>query len=148
MLLTGFSSLALLFRSLPVSLTIFLSLFQVHQKQFWLLSSSCFIVFFKNLFCKVLVFISIFAFFWFYSVVCRDYKVPYSASFLFFCWLSLGLVVWPRLGDLFVSRNPRELCAFHSWGRIPSFAYTTCSYGQISISSKIPCWLLSLPSRV
>ena len=27
----------------------------------------------------------------------------------FFCWLSLGLVVWLGLGDLFVSQNPREL---------------------------------------
>ena len=40
---------------------------------------------------------------------------------LFFCFffflvgvLSLGLVVWPRLGDLFVSQNPREICASHS----------------------------------
>ena len=30
---------------------------------------------------------------------------------LFFYWLSLGLVVWPRLSDQFVSQNPREFCA-------------------------------------
>ena len=26
----------------------------------------------------------------------------------FFSWLSINLVVWPRLGDLFVSQNPKE----------------------------------------
>ena len=30
---------------------------------------------------------------------------------LFYCWLSQGLVVRQRIGDLFVSQNPRELCA-------------------------------------
>ena len=52
---------------------------------------------------------------------------------IFFCWLSLGLVVWPRLCDLFVSQNPREVYASHSPGWIPSCSYTTCLYGQISI---------------
>ena len=33
--------------------------------------------------------------------------------FLFFCcWLLLGLVVWPRLGDLFISQNNRGVCVF------------------------------------
>ena len=32
---------------------------------------------------------------------------------LYFCWLRLGLVVWPRLGDPFVSQNPRKVCASH-----------------------------------
>ena len=36
---------------------------------------------------------------------------------LLFCWLSLGLVVWPRLGELFVSQNHREVCAFHFLGK-------------------------------
>ena len=35
---------------------------------------------------------------------------------IFFCWLSLDLVVWLRF-DLFVSLNPREVCAFHSQDR-------------------------------
>ena len=30
-----------------------------------------------------------------------------------FCWLSLGLIVWPRLGNIFVSQNPREVCGSH-----------------------------------
>ena len=30
------------------------------------------------------------------------------------CWLSLGLVVWPRLGDQFVYPNPKEFCASRS----------------------------------
>ena len=36
----------------------------------------------------------------------------------FFYWLSLGLVIWPRLGDPFVSQNPEKVCASHSSGRI------------------------------
>ena len=31
----------------------------------------------------------------------------------FFRWISLGLVVWPRFGDLFVSQNPGDVHAFH-----------------------------------
>ena len=42
-------------------------------------------------------------------------KVHYSVSSLFCCccWLSLGLDVWQRLGDPFVSQNHREVCASH-----------------------------------
>ena len=38
-----------------------------------------------------------------------------------------GLVVWPRFGNLFVSQNPREVCA--SFSRTDSVcAYTICSF--------------------
>ena len=97
----------------------------------------------------------IFLFSQFYPVVSRHGKVHYSAASLFFrlfisiflffglfvfgggcfvfffCWLSQGLVVWPRLGDPFVSQNPKEFCASHFPGQILGCAYTTCSYGQI-----------------
>ena len=64
-------------------------------------------------------------------MVYRDGKVHYSASSPFlFCWLSLGLVIWSRLSDLFVFQHPREVCASHSWGRILGFAYNACSYDQ------------------
>ena len=48
------------------------------------------------------------AFLQFYPVVSWKGKVHYLAGSLFFflflfCWLSLNLVVWPRLEDLFVS---------------------------------------------
>ena len=59
---------------------------------------------------------------------------PLFNRFSFFCWLSLGLVIWPRLGDLFEFQNPREVCASLSPGWILDCAYTTCSYGQIKIS--------------
>ena len=62
----------------------------------------------------------------------------FSFYFLFFILLALGLVVWPRLDNLFVSQNPRELCLSHSPGQILGCAYTTCLYGQISISCTIP----------
>ena len=64
---------------------------------------------------KVWVLFSLFVFFYFYFVVRRNGKIHSSASSLFFCWLSLGLVVWPRFDDLFVSQNPREfLCVSFS----------------------------------
>ena len=50
---------------------------------------------------------------------------------LFFCWLQLGLVIWARLGDLFVSQNPREAYPYHSPGQILCCAFTVCSHGQI-----------------
>ena len=52
-------------------------------------------------------------------------------KFSIFCRLSLGLVVWPKLGDPFVSQNHRRVCASHSPGQILGWAYTICSYDQI-----------------
>ena len=90
---------------------------------------------FFSLSSKVQIFISLSAFFLFYSVACQYGKVHHSAgSFLF----SLSQVVWSRLGDPFESQNPREVCAFRSPGRIPGCAYTTCSCGQIKTSCTIP----------
>ena len=48
--------------------------------------------------------------------------------FFFFYWLSLDLVVWPRLDYPFVFQNTREFYAFHFPGRILGCAYTICSY--------------------
>ena len=46
------------------------------------------------------------------------------SRFSFFCWPSLGLVVWPRFDTPFVSQNPKEFCASHFLGQIQSCAYT------------------------
>ena len=62
--------------------------------------------------------------------------------FFFFCLL-LGLVIWPRLGDPFVSQNHREVGEPHSPGQIPSCTYTTSLYGQIWICCSIPSGSLS-----
>ena len=113
---------------------------------------------------KVQVLISLFPHFKFYSVISWNGKVHNSAGslllfflffffflvffFFFFFWLSLCLVVWPRLGDPFVSQNPWKLCASHSPGRIPGCAYTICLYGQISISCTIPSGSPCPPSFV
>ena len=48
--------------------------------------------------------------------------------FLLF-WLSQDLVVWPILGDPFVSQNLKELSASYFVGRILGCAYTICSHG-------------------
>ena len=79
-------------------------------------SLSCSIVFFQFS-SKVLVLISLFAFFQIYPAVSWNGKVHYSVGFLFlsfffFCWLSLGLVVWPRLVDPFVSQNYYSFCYY------------------------------------
>ena len=50
--------------------------------------------------CKIEVFILLFIFFQFYSVISRDSKVHNLACSFFFV-----LVVWPRLSDPFVSEN-------------------------------------------
>ena len=47
--------------------------------------------------------------------------------FFFFFGLSLSLVVWLRLGDLFVSRNSSEICASWYPGQILGCTYTICS---------------------
>ena len=49
----------------------------------------------------------------------------WSALFGILCWISLGLVVWLRLGDLFVSQNSIEVCTSHSPVWILDYAYTT-----------------------
>ena len=49
---------------------------------------------------------------------------PQSCKFSLFCWLSLGLIVWLRLGDPFVSQNLRGVCVCHSPGEILECVYT------------------------
>ena len=63
----------------------------------------------------------------FYSVVTYDSKV-WQVLWGFF-WQSLGLIVLQSLGDLVVSRNPEEVYASRTPGRILVCAYTICSHG-------------------
>ena len=68
---------------------------------------------------KVELLILLFTFFQFYSVVSWDCKVHnFSRSFFFFCCCSLFLVlvVWPKLGDLFVCQNRIGVCRLYSPG--------------------------------
>ena len=91
--------------------------------------------------------LSPFAFFQFYPVVSWNSKVDHLAG-SFFYWLSLGLVIWPRLSDLFVSQNPTGnvySCVTHFQGQLLHCAYTICLYGQIQISCTLPSELLSHP---
>ena len=77
-------------------------------------------------------------------MVSRTAKSTIRQVSISFCWLSQGLVVWPRLSDPFVSQNPRELCTSHFPRRILGFAYTIYSYGYIYIS----CTVDHFPHRV
>ena len=70
---------------------------------------------FVQFFSKVLEFISLFSFslditLWYAGTA----KFTLVCLWAFFFLLSLGLVVWSRLGDLFESQNPREVYASHS----------------------------------
>ena len=53
------------------------------------------------------------------------------SRFYFSYWLSLGLVIWMKLDDLFVPPNSKEFCTFHFLGQILDCAYIICSYDQI-----------------
>ena len=95
-----------------------------------------------------LYFFLFFDFFYVNSEVHQNSKVQYLAISLLVCWLSLILVVSGRLGDLFVSQNPWEECASHSPRRIPCWAYTNCSYDQISAFCTVPSGSPFLHNRV
>ena len=58
-------------------------------------------------------------------------KFTIQQVLFFCCWLSLGLVVWPRLDDPFVFQNPSEFCSSHFLGRILGRAYNNFLYCQI-----------------
>ena len=63
------------------------------------------------------LFIYFFFFFHFYSIIwSEDTEKSTIWQVCFFCWLSLGLIFWTGLGDLFVSRNSKEICEPHSPG--------------------------------
>ena len=123
------SPLVLLFPSLPVSISILLWLYWMHQMRLVLPSLSCSIVF------SVLQLgLGTYLSFRFLSVLPWDQLELQNSlfgRFPFFCWLSLGLVVRPILDDPTVSQNPREVYASHFLGRILGCAYTIYSYGQI-----------------
>ena len=116
----GLSPLKLWFLSLPVPLPSLWGLFRAHHLQLISPLPSCSILagFFLVLSKSLATYLS-FHFLLFYFVVPRNGKMSTIRQVsLFFIWLSLGLVVWPRLGDLFVSQNPREFCTSHSPGWI------------------------------
>ena len=66
---------------------------------------------------KVLVFIPLFVFLQFYPVFIRNSKVYFSAGSLF-CWLSFGPVIWPWLGNSFISQDSKEFCGSHFLGHV------------------------------
>ena len=139
MLYFGWSPLVLLFPSPLVLLPILLWLYQEHHLK---------IVSIYNLDrfpCKVQVLLFLFTPFHFYPVVNPDSIVNNFASSIFRCWLLLGLVVWPRLGDPSVLQNFRGICASYSPGQILGGVYTVRSYGQISISCISPSGPPCLP---
>ena len=111
------SSLVLLFPCPPVPVRILSWLYRTFQTQL-VLSLSSSLVFFSSL--ARFKYISLFSLsfsltLWSAgtakSTICR-------LSFFFKYWLSLGLIVYLRLGDLFVSQNHWEFCVSYIVGRI------------------------------
>ena len=106
-------------------------MYQVHQLQLVSPSVSCFIFFSVHLegLCIDLSFC-----FQFYSAVTRNGKVHSSACSLFSFFFSFlliisrsgHLVIWPRLGDPFVSQNRRKFCVSHFLQGILVCTYTIC----------------------
>ena len=94
--------------------------------------------------CKVEVLIILFTFFQFYSVV----KSTILQILFFCCWLSLGLVFWPRLGDPCICQSPIGVYMCHFQGQVLGCAYTICSYGRIWIVCTSPSGSPRPSSRV
>ena len=87
--------------SLPFPLPSFWELFQIHQLQLVSPFHSCFIDFLVRRYDKVhCPAVSLFSFLFLF--------------FFFFWWLSIGLVVWPRLGGLLRHKTQRSLCILFS----------------------------------
>ena len=78
-------------------------------------------------------FFSFFVFFQFYSVISWYSKIHNSVNFSFSNWLLLSLIIWPRLGDPFVSQNPIGIGAYYRPGQILGSPYFICLHSQISI---------------
>ena len=83
-------------------------------------------LFFFQFLRKVQVLIFFFVFFQFYRGLLGRQSLQLGKFFLF-CWFSLDKVVWPRLGELFISQNLRELFASHFPWQIQDCAYTISS---------------------
>ena len=103
--------------NLPVPVPNHLGLFWVHELQMVSPSLSCVIVFFQFHEQGLRTYLS------FHFLLILLCYVPGRQSqlfgrFFFFRRLSQGLVVWPRLEDLFLCQNRREFYASHSWGQI------------------------------
>ena len=121
--------LVLLFPSPLVHVSILLWLYQEYQLQLESQSLSCSIVFFNfQLRSWYLSFFSLSFNFTECSTGTAKSTIP---QVLFFYWLLHGLVIWLRLGDLFVSQNPWGVCVSHFPRQILGCTYTICLYGQI-----------------
>ena len=136
MLQFGWSPLVLLFSSPSVPVPIFWWLYWAHQLQLVSPSPSCSIFSFCSLVRSRYLSLFLLSF----SFILWSVGVAKSTiqQVLFCWWLSQGLVVWPRLGDSFMSQNPREFWASQFPGRILGCVYIICSYGQTYTSCTIP----------
>ena len=78
--------------------------------------------------------------------VSQGKQCPQLCKFSLSCSLLYCLVVWPRLGDGYVCRNPREVIGSNSPGQILVCAYTICSYYYYYYGLRI--WFLIILRRL
>ena len=72
-------------------------------------------------------------------------------NFSSFCWLLLGLVFWPRLGDLCVCQSPIEVYVCYFLGRVPGCAdhyyyyyyYCCCCFTLFGVFHTSVSWWFS-----
>ena len=67
------------------------------------------------------------------------------SQFLFFCWLLLGLVFWPRFSDPCVCQSPIGVYVCYFLRQVLDCAYTIGWYGQNKISCNLPVYHLADP---
>ena len=120
------SPLVLLFPSPPVPLSILWWLYLSCQLQLVSPSLSSSVVFFSSL--ARSRYLSLFPLS--FSSTLRSVGMAKSTIWQvpFFCWQSLGLVVWPRLNDSFVFQNPKEFCVSH---------FLVCEYTILFVLSNL-----------
>ena len=117
--------LLLLFPSPPVSLSRLCWVYRELQFRLVLPLLSRSIVFFREFWQSLGTYLS-FPFLRALSWGLSGRQSPLFGRSPFYCWLSLCMVIWSRLGDP-LSQNPKKLCASYFPGYNLGCTYTICS---------------------
>ena len=130
---------------LPVALPILQRLFKVNQIQLVSPSLPCLFVFSSRVLLGIYL--------CFHFLLIFTLKPAWTAKSIIpqvLIFLVDSLVIWPRLGDLFVSQNPRKFCTSHSPGQSFGCAYTINRLiGLVgTVFASDPGDLGSIPGRV
>ena len=100
---------------------------------------------FFQLFCKLLIFVKLFAFLHFPSVAHQNAEI--LLTIFFFLLIKTRLVFWPGFGDLFYLKVSENFMCFIFNDIFLVCAYTICNCGEISVACIILSGSLSSPSH-